>query len=193
MAGRRVAVGPAGKTGVMSPTPTWHHRRRAAAGPRRRAQAASVSDDGRDLVGGKDAAVRRLGALRELDLDHLDLRPAPRARGGRRGQMGLRGSGLRRRGGGWEAVCVKGRGRRLPRRVLCEELRIKLALPLEGRRLHVLAASEVARADVPHDVGAEQVVLADAALTCEAAGARVVPAGVAGGGAASARASPVLW
>mmetsp|Transcript_3185 Transcript_3185/g.11340 ORF Transcript_3185/g.11340 Transcript_3185/m.11340 type:complete len:591 (+) Transcript_3185:387-2159(+) len=100
--------------------------RRVAVGPRRRAQAASVSDDGRDLVGGKDAAVRRLGALRELDLDHLDLRP---------------------------------------RRVLCEELRIKLALPLEGRRLHVLAASEVARADVPHDVGAEQVVLADAALT----------------------------
>ena len=118
---------------------------------------------------------------------------APRARGGRRGQMGLRGSDLWRRGGGWKAVCIKGRGRRLPRRVLCEELRIKLALPLEGRRLHVLAASEVARADVPHDVGAEQVVLADAALTCEAAGARVVPAGVAGGSAASARASPVLW
>ena len=106
--------------------------------------------------------------------------------------MGLKGSDLWRPGG-WKTVCVKGRGRRLPRRVLCKELRIKLALPLEGRRLHVLAASEVARADVPHDIGAEQVVLADAALACEVTGARVVPAGVAGGGPAFARASPVLW
>ena len=38
----------------------------------RRAEAARVGNDRRDLGGGEDAAVPGLGALRELDLDHLD-------------------------------------------------------------------------------------------------------------------------